>query len=102
MFNFKQLKKTGDGNCGKTSLLYAFKNRTFLEGHIPTIVETYVDAVCVDGAQVEFVIWDTAGQEEFESEKNEYALENIDFRLVVLFVPVKMNIHLKNLKIGFI
>ena len=62
----KKLVIIGDGNCGKTSLLFAFKNRTFLEGHTPTIVETYVDAVCVDGRQVQFVIWDTAGQEEYE------------------------------------
>ena len=40
--------------------------KKFLEEHTPTIVETYVDAVYVDATKVEFVIWDTAGQEEYE------------------------------------
>lgn len=52
-----KFNKQGDGNCGKTSLLYAFKMKKFLEEHTPTIVETYVDAVYVDATKVILILF---------------------------------------------
>ena len=38
----------------------------FPEHYIPTVFETDVKNVEVDGEQVELTLWDTAGQEEYE------------------------------------
>ncbi|GAB5591332.1 RHO4 protein [Umbelopsis nana] len=54
----------GDGACGKTSLLHVLKYGTFSK--IPTVFDTYVHTVQVDGKTVELALWDTAGQEEYE------------------------------------
>jgi len=56
----------GDGACGKTSLLHVLKYGTFSKVHIPTVFDTYVHTVQVDGKTVELALWDTAGQEEYE------------------------------------
>ncbi|GAV00707.1 hypothetical protein RvY_11517 [Ramazzottius varieornatus] len=62
----KKIAVVGDGSCGKTCLLHRFCQDRFITDHIPTIFETMTQtissAVC---QEVEFVIWDTAGQEEF-------------------------------------
>lgn len=59
----------GDGACGKTCLLHVFRLGKFPEDqrYIPTIFDTWVADLEVDGHSVEFALWDTAGQEEFDS-----------------------------------
>ncbi|KAH8556127.1 Rho2 GTPase [Umbelopsis sp. PMI_123] len=56
----------GDGACGKTSVLHVFQYGTFLRDHIPTVFDTNVYTVQVDGKNVELALWDTAGQEEYD------------------------------------
>ena len=48
----KKLVIIGDGNCGKTSLLYAFAKNEFINEHQPTIVDTLVTIIQIDGKQV--------------------------------------------------
>ncbi|KAI8149697.1 Rho1 GTPase [Fennellomyces sp. T-0311] len=62
----RQLVIVGDGACGKTCLLIVFSRNEFPEVHIPTVFETHVKEVEVDGKCVELSLWDTAGQETFD------------------------------------
>jgi GTPase SAR1 family protein len=42
----------GDGMCGKTSLLFAFKDNRFIPTHNPTVSNTYTADVQVGGKTV--------------------------------------------------
>ena len=55
----KKLVIVGDGACGKTCLLIVFKKNEFLETYIPTVFESYVAEIVVDGKKVELALWDT-------------------------------------------
>jgi len=55
----KKLVIVGDGACGKTCLLIVFKKNEFLEAYIPTVFESYVAEIVVDGKKVELALWDT-------------------------------------------
>ncbi|KAJ2147376.1 hypothetical protein IW136_000160 [Coemansia sp. RSA 678] len=58
----------GDGACGKTCLLHVFRVGRFPSDnrYIPTIFDTWVADMEVDGVAVELALWDTAGQEDFD------------------------------------
>ena len=56
----------GDGFCGKTSLLYVFSRNEFPEQYLPTVFETSVADISVNGRSVELQLWDTAGQEDYD------------------------------------
>lgn len=62
----KKLIIVGDGACGKTCLLMVFSKDQFPEQYAPTVFENYVADIEVDGKQVELVLWDTAGQEDYD------------------------------------
>ena len=62
----KKLVIVGDGACGKTCLLMVFSKDHFPEYYAPTVFENYVADIEVDGKQVELVLWDTAGQEDYD------------------------------------
>jgi len=62
----KKLVIVGDGACGKTSLLIVYKNGKFPEVHVPTIFESFVAKIIIDGKTIELLLWDTAGQDDFD------------------------------------
>ena len=62
----KKLVIVGDGACGKTCLLIVFSKDKYPEEYVPTVFENYVTDIEVDGHQVELVLWDTAGQEDYD------------------------------------
>lgn len=48
----KKLVIVGDGACGKTCLLIVFSKDQFPEVYVPTVFESYVADIEVDGKQV--------------------------------------------------
>ena len=54
-----------DGRC-KTCLFYAFAKNEFPEKYIPTVFESYVNSVEVDGKKVELALWDTVSNEDYD------------------------------------
>lgn len=50
----KKLVIVGDGACGKTCLLTVFCKDSFPLDYVPTVFETYVADVEVEGSQVWF------------------------------------------------
>ena len=38
----------------------------FLESHVPTVFETSVEDMDLDGRKIKLTLWDTAGQESYE------------------------------------
>ncbi|KAI9357636.1 P-loop containing nucleoside triphosphate hydrolase protein [Zopfochytrium polystomum] len=62
----RKLVVVGDGACGKTCLLFVFTNQKFPETHVPTVFETYVADVNLDGQPIALSLWDTAGQEDYD------------------------------------
>lgn len=48
----KKLVIVGDGACGKTCLLIVFSKDQFPEVYVPTVFETYIADIEVDGKQV--------------------------------------------------
>ena len=62
----KKLVIVGDGSCGKTCLLTVFSRDQYSDEHIPTIFETSVAQIEVDGKLIDMTLWDTAGQEDYD------------------------------------
>ena len=52
----KKIVIVGDCHCGKTSLLYAFSNRQFLNEHQPTIIDTVVKTIDCENQKVNTII----------------------------------------------
>jgi small GTP-binding protein len=57
----------GDGNVGKTSLLYVYAHNEFPEKYIPTVFDNFFANVQKDGTTFRFGLYDTAGQEDYEN-----------------------------------
>jgi small GTP-binding protein len=53
--------------CGKTCALIVFSKGTFPDVYVPTVFENYVADVELDGIHTELSLWDTAGQENYDS-----------------------------------
>ncbi|KAI9357642.1 P-loop containing nucleoside triphosphate hydrolase protein [Zopfochytrium polystomum] len=62
----RKLVVVGDGACGKTCLLVVFARNEFPQDYVPTVFDTHVVDVHVEGQCVELALWDTAGQEDFD------------------------------------
>ncbi|KAJ3292582.1 putative small G-protein Ras2 [Rhizoclosmatium globosum] len=72
----------GDGAVGKTALTRQFCLNNFPEAYDPTIIDTYVKKVLIDGDECELEVFDTAGQEEFIGMRDQYFREGDAFLLV--------------------
>ncbi|GAA50318.1 Ras-like GTP-binding protein RhoL [Clonorchis sinensis] len=51
----------GDGMVGKTCLLMTYTSGHYPSEYVPTVFENYLGSVNVDGKQLAFELWDTAG-----------------------------------------
>jgi small GTP-binding protein len=57
----------GDGSIGKTCLLSVYSKGEFPIDYVPTVVDNFTVQVNIDGKPVSVNLWDTAGQENFDS-----------------------------------
>ncbi|PRP87676.1 Ras guanine nucleotide exchange factor Q [Planoprotostelium fungivorum] len=56
----------GDGTVGKTSLLVSYTSGAFLTSeYLPTIFDNYSKIEKFEGKEINLILWDSAGQEEF-------------------------------------
>ncbi|KAK3585969.1 hypothetical protein CHS0354_038514 [Potamilus streckersoni] len=62
----KKLIIVGDGASGKTSLIIKFSKDKFPDVYVPTVFETDVTDIEVDGKRVELALWDTTGQKDYD------------------------------------
>ena len=65
--DMKKLVVVGDGACGKTCLLVTFATGKFPEQYVPTIFETYMANLTLDNRPMQLGLWDTAGQEAYDT-----------------------------------
>ena len=79
----------GDSNVGKTTLINKYIDGTFSEEIPPTIgLENKVKTININGLTAKLQIWDTAGQEKFNSLSKQY-FQNSDGILLVFDVTNK-------------
>lgn len=61
-----KLVVVGDGAVGKTCLLVAYQSGSFPEEYVPTVFENMTHTMDYNGGKVLLLLWDTAGQEDYD------------------------------------
>ncbi|CAG0920009.1 unnamed protein product [Notodromas monacha] len=56
----------GDGAVGKTCMLETFAKKKFPTEYVPTVFDNFEAKMTVDGQVYKVVLWDTAGQEDYD------------------------------------
>jgi Ras-related protein M-Ras len=77
-----KLVVVGDGGVGKSAITIQFFQRLFVTDYDPTIEDSYLQHVEVDGQCCILDVLDTAGQEEFSAMREQYMRKGDGFLLV--------------------
>jgi small GTP-binding protein len=89
-----KLVVVGDGAVGKTTLLMRYRENKFPTKYIPTVFENYYKQVTYKGIHVNFGLWDTAGQEEYDRLRS---LSYHDTNIVLVVFSIDQPTSLDNL-----
>ena len=86
LFSVSQVVIVGDGGVGKSSLIRRFCQGVFTSAYKKTIGVDFLEKVVTadNGCQVRLMLWDTAGQEEFDAITRAYYRSVISFRFLFL------------------
>jgi len=76
----------GDGTVGKSCLLMTYTMAGFAEHYIPTIFDNFSVIEEFDGKLVNITLWDTAGQDDYQSFRTSTCYKNTDVFLVCFSV----------------
>ncbi|KAL3269123.1 hypothetical protein HHI36_008204 [Cryptolaemus montrouzieri] len=77
-----KLVVVGDGGVGKSAITIQFFQKLFVTDYDPTIEDSYLQHVEVDGQWCILDVLDTAGQEEFSAMREQYMRKGDGFLLV--------------------
>ncbi|KAL8604899.1 hypothetical protein ACOMHN_028527 [Nucella lapillus] len=77
-----KLVVVGDGGVGKSALTIQFFQKMFVVDYDPTIEDSYIQHVEIDGQCCILDVLDTAGQEEFSAMREQYMRKGDGFLLV--------------------
>ncbi|NXH73279.1 RHOB protein, partial [Hydrobates tethys] len=61
----RKLTVVGDGRCGKTCLLFALRHEQLPKSYEPTLFDVYTTDTEVDGKEMNLILFDVAGKNEF-------------------------------------
>ncbi|XP_054286976.1 ras-related protein M-Ras-like [Macrosteles quadrilineatus] len=77
-----KLVVVGDGGVGKSAITIQFFQKLFVTDYDPTIEDSYIQHIEVDGQMCILDVLDTAGQEEFSAMREQYMRKGDGFMLV--------------------
>ncbi|KAG8330403.1 ras-related protein M-Ras-like [Homalodisca vitripennis] len=77
-----KLVVVGDGGVGKSAITIQFFQKLFVTDYDPTIEDSYIQHIEVDGVMCILDVLDTAGQEEFSAMREQYMRKGDGFMLV--------------------
>jgi len=96
--NYK-LVVVGDGNIGKTCLLLSYIKNEFPKDYVPTVFDNYLSDVSCNNQLHKVVLWDTAGQEDFDRLR---PLSYPDTDVIVLCYAVNLRNSFENIVLKWI
>jgi len=94
-----KLVVVGDGTVGKTCLLMCYCKGEVPKEYVPTVFENFVVSLTAGGKMTELVLFDTAGQEEYDRLRPlSYANANV----ILICFSLVSHTSLQNVKIKWI
>jgi len=83
----------GDGTVGKTCMLMSYVCQAFMEDYIPTMFDNFSAIEQIDGELVNVILWDTAGQEDYETIRTTTCFPNTHIFIVCFSVVHPDSFH---------
>jgi len=83
----------GDGTVGKTCLLMSYICQAFMEDYIPTMFDNFSAIEECEGELVNVILWDTAGQEDYETIRTTTCFPNTHVFIVCFSVVHPDSFH---------
>lgn len=87
---------TGDGAVGKTCMLTSYVNNAIPGGYIPTVFDNYKARTMYKNRPIELALWDTAGQDEYDSLRELAYPDTHAFILAYSTISPESLNHIKN------